>query len=119
VADVMTAKAYALREGLLLAQYMGCNQFTVQSNNTEVVQTMNDGGFSATAATAIFYDCNLLASGFSKVNFEYCPREANIVAHELAKSSFQSSSSSCTWDDDPPSFIFPFLINDISVFDYQ
>jgi hypothetical protein len=98
---------------------MGCNRFTIQSDNTEVVQTRNDGGFSGTAATSIFYDCNLLSSGFSKVNFEYCPREANIVAHELAKSSFQSSSSSCTWDDDPPSFILPFLINDISVFDYQ
>jgi hypothetical protein len=97
---------------------MGCNRFTIQSDTTEVVQTMNDGGFSATTATPIFYDCNLLASGFSKVNFEYFPREANIVAHELAKSSFQSSSS-CTWDDDPPSFILPSLINDVSVFDYQ
>jgi hypothetical protein len=118
VADVMTAEAYAFREGLLLAQYMGCNRFTIQSDNTEVVETMNDGGFSATAAIAIFYDCNLLVSGFSKVNFEYCPREANIVAHELAKSSFQSSSS-CNWDDDPPRFILPLMINDVNVFDYQ
>jgi hypothetical protein len=47
---------------------------------------MNGGGFSATTATTILYGCNLLASGFSKVNFEYCPREANIMVHELAKS---------------------------------
>jgi hypothetical protein len=60
---------------------------------------MRDGGFWATA-TAIFHDCNIMASGFNKVTFEHCPREANSVAHELAKFCFQSASS-CIWDGDP------------------
>jgi hypothetical protein len=37
VVDVITAEAYALRVGLLLAQYMRCNRFTIQYDNTEVV----------------------------------------------------------------------------------
>ena len=82
----------------------------------EVIEATKDGGFTATAAAAILFYCNLLASGFAKVVFEHFPREANVVAHELAKFSFQSSSS-CTWDDDSPSFILTFLINDVSVFD--
>jgi hypothetical protein len=76
---------------------------------------MIDGGFSATAAVAIFMDCNILSAGFTKVTFEYCPRESNSVAHELARVCYQSFNS-CIWDDDPPSFILPFLINDVSVF---
>ena len=36
----MTAEAYAMREGLLLAQHIGCNHFTIQSDNTEVVNAM-------------------------------------------------------------------------------
>jgi hypothetical protein len=40
-------------------------------------------------AAAIFYDCNILISGFSKVFVEHCPRESNVVAHELAKFCFQ------------------------------
>ena len=115
VADAMTAEAYALREGLCLAQYLCCNRFILQSDNVEVVTTMKEGGFSATSAAAIFHDCATLASGFDKITFEHCQRDANSVAHELAKFSFQSLSS-CKWDDDPPSFILPMLLHDVSVF---
>jgi hypothetical protein len=40
-----------------------------------------------------------LASGFDKIAFEFCPREANVVAHELAKFSVNSNSS-FNWCDD-------------------
>jgi hypothetical protein len=36
---------------------------------------------------------NTLSSGFAKVSYEYCSRETNVMAHELAKFTFQSSSS--------------------------
>jgi hypothetical protein len=56
-----------------LAQHIGCNRFIIQSDNIQVEEAMLDGGFSATAATAIFLDCNILASGFSKVSYQFCP----------------------------------------------
>jgi ribonuclease HI len=95
IADAMTAEAYALREGLCLAQQMEWNRLIIQSDNKSVVDTLNDGGFSENDAAVVFFDCNILASWFSKVSYEYCPREANSVAHELAKFSFQTISS-CT-----------------------
>jgi hypothetical protein len=115
MADTMTAEAYAFREGLLLSQHMGCNRFTIQSDNSDVVHTMKDGGFSATAVAAIFYDCNILISGFAKVLVEHCPRKANVVAHELAQFCFRSSSLYLRrWF---PSFLLSFLIKDVTVFD--
>ena len=60
---------------------------------------MLDGGFTATSA-AIFHDCLILSSGFMRVEFEHCQREANLVAHEIVRHSFHNSLS-CTWDDDP------------------
>ena len=45
--DAPMAEAYALKEGLMLAQHIGCNRLIIQSDCMEVVQTMNDGGFMA------------------------------------------------------------------------
>jgi hypothetical protein len=47
---------------------------------------------------------------FDKIVFEFCSRDANIVAHDLAKFSVNSNSS-CNWGDDPPSLIFSGLTN--------
>ena len=51
--DAPMAEAYALKEGLMLAQYIGCNRLIVQSDCMEVVQTMENGGFSATSAATL------------------------------------------------------------------
>lgn len=37
-----------------------------------------------------------------------------MVAHELAKFSFINKVS-CTWDDDPPTFILGQLVNDVTI----
>ena len=75
-------------------------------------------GFSSTSAAAIYDDCSMLWSGFGEVSVEYCNREANEVAHELARNALISSSS-CTWVDKPPSFILNALGNDITLFANQ
>lgn len=41
-ADVLTAEALALRFGLSLAQRAGCNRLVINSDNQEVIDTMND-----------------------------------------------------------------------------
>jgi hypothetical protein len=75
---------------------------------------MRDGGFCATAAAAIYDDCKIIWSGFGKVDVEHCHREANQMAHELARDSFESSDS-CILVDEPPSFIISKLANDVTV----
>jgi hypothetical protein len=105
------AEAYAFREGLTLAQRIGANNFIIQTDCVQVVDTMKQGGFSATSSAAIYDDCIIMWSGFGAVSVEFCNREANHVAHELAKISV-SSSSTCTWVDEPPRFILSKFVND-------
>uniref|UniRef100_A0ACD5Y819 Uncharacterized protein n=1 Tax=Avena sativa TaxID=4498 RepID=A0ACD5Y819_AVESA len=114
VTDAMMAEAYALREGLSLAQLLGGNKFIIQSDNALVIETIEAGGFSATSSAAIFDDCRILSSGFREILFEKCQRKANGVAHELARHSFLTHSD-CIWDDEPPSFLLPSIINDVTL----
>jgi ribonuclease HI len=57
VLDAHMAEAYALKEGLCLVQHIGCTNFIVQSDCLEVVETIKDGSFSASAAAPIFEEC--------------------------------------------------------------
>jgi hypothetical protein len=50
-------------------------------------------------SSAILADCVNLAALVGNVSFKHCPREANKVAHELARVCF-SSISSCNWVDE-------------------
>ena len=57
-------KATVLRYGLCLAQIVGCNKFIVNSDNLEVISTMNEGARSTGPAAAIFDDCYHIACSF-------------------------------------------------------
>ena len=84
-ADVLTAEALALRFGLFLAQKAGCNRLVVNSDNTEVIEIMENGGHSAGAAAAVFDDCYFIACDFPLSSFEHCNKDANKVVLELAR----------------------------------
>ena len=114
--DAPMAEAYALKEGLMLAQYIGCNRLIIQSNCMEVVQIMTEGGFSGNSAAAIYDDWNTIWSGFQDISIEHCSREANQVAHNLARRARQHRQN-CTWVDEPPNFILDLVINDVTILD--
>ena len=114
VGDVPMAEALALRDGLRLAQQIGSNNIIIQSDCLMVVDTMKDGGFSATSAAPIFDECQVLRSDFVSCAIEYCNRETNEVAHLLARTSL-AEKASCTWADEPPSFIVAALADDVSL----
>ena len=67
-------------------------------------------------AAAIFASCIDEAARIGKVDFLYCLRDANSVAHELAAYCFTLNSDS-NWVDDPPDFLVDKLLNDINVLD--
>ena len=52
-------EVYALREGLLLAQHIGCQWLIIHSDCLEVVDTMKQGGVSA-----IYDECMALWQDF-------------------------------------------------------
>ena len=64
--------------------------------------------------TATLADCFVRAKMINEVTFKHCPREANRVGHHLAKHSYDTQSS-FEWDGDPPNFILPYVINDVTL----
>jgi hypothetical protein len=88
---------------ILLILYACCKQSEINMIQSQVIDTIKEGGFSATSSAAIFDDCRLLATGFREITFEHCNREANEVAHELVRHSFHDRID-CIWDDDPLCF---------------
>ena len=107
------AEALALKFGLTLAQRAGCNRLIINSDNLEVIETMQDGGQSTGAVAAIFDDCFHYACDFIMTRFEHCNREANRVAHELAR--LARFSSSLDWFEEPINKIVLILTNDVLV----
>jgi hypothetical protein len=73
---------------------------------------MQEGGYSSGVAAATLDDCYHLASDFLKIQFEHNYREANMVAHELARLARRNDQH--VWLDDPPNFIVPLLVADVT-----
>ncbi|XBH95674.1 hypothetical protein VPH35_086196 [Triticum aestivum] len=107
------AEGLAIKFGLTLAQRAGCNRLIINSDNLEVIETMQDGGQSTGAAAAIFDDCFHYACDFIMTRFEHCNREANRVAHELAR--LARFSSTLDWFEEPINEIVLSLTNDLLV----
>ena len=87
VEDATTAEARGLRDGLLLANEVGCNRICVEADCLEVVEIMQGGGNSLGPAATIYEECSFPARNFISIVFSHCPREANEVADLLARNS--------------------------------
>ena len=83
IASATAAEAIAMREGLALANNLGCINIVAESDSTDVIEACTGANSWWGEASATFADCIDLASLIRTVSFRYCPREANEVAHEL------------------------------------
>jgi hypothetical protein len=72
---------------------------------------MNKSYFNR-ASVAILDDCYHLTFEYLKVKFNHNFREANSVAHELARPARESDQQ--VWLDEPPSSIVPLFISDVT-----
>ena len=63
--DVFMVEALALRFGLNLTTSMGCNKWILNSDNSDLISTMQDGGNSSGTSAAILDDCYHMARDFS------------------------------------------------------
>lgn len=92
---------------------MECNRLIINFKNIEVINTMKNGGQSTGAAATVFNDCYFLACDFSFARFEHCNREANKVAHELARlARFLLTSH---WFEEPLCEIVTILTDDVLI----
>ncbi|KAE8808356.1 hypothetical protein D1007_15095 [Hordeum vulgare] len=108
--DASSAKARALRDGLLLASEVGVQQIIVESDCQDVIDTMLLDGNSLDPAAAVYEECSFLAKNFSLIQFAFCPREENIVAHTLAR--FAEPTRTIKWMEEAPGFLIDTLAND-------
>jgi ribonuclease HI len=114
VASASMVEAIAMREGLMLANSMGINRLIAESDSTETVEACTGEARWWNELAAFYADCTDIYSSICTVRFKYCPKEANQVAHEIAKFSFLNALS-CNWVDEPPSFLIGSLINDVTI----
>ncbi|XBJ03647.1 hypothetical protein VPH35_022750 [Triticum aestivum] len=97
----------------MLVQKTSCNRLIINSDNMKVIDTVKNGGLSAGAAAAIFEDCFFMACDFSQTSFEHCNREANKVAHELAR--LAKGFMSNDWIEEPMENLVTLLIDDVTI----
>ena len=113
VEDAYTAEACALRDGMSLAEAMGCNRLIVHSDCSEVIEVMKNGGNTYGPGAAIFEDCITFCRQFVDVIFEHCPREANMAAYKLTSRAVGLLPT--VWKDDPPDFLVDVISDVVSM----
>jgi hypothetical protein len=102
--NAVTAEVLVLKDGLQLAEVLGCIPVVVESDCLEIVTAFNDNNELWSPYAAILADYLYQAQSITRVTVRHCSREANEVAHSLAKHCY-SNNLCCNWDDDPPSFL--------------
>lgn len=100
VADVESAEAAALLEGLKLACSIGANTLVARTDNVTMVQAMENNSGQSMVAGPILDECHLLCLDFGEVFFQHCNRESNMVAHRLAQQGRDDPRA--MWLDAPP-----------------
>ncbi|KAE8813045.1 hypothetical protein D1007_09808 [Hordeum vulgare] len=115
--DAVSAEARGLCDGLILANELGLEKLVVESDCIEVVDTMLDSGNSLGPAAAIYEECSFLAHNFSFIQFQFCPREANMAAHILAR--YAEPTKTIKWFEEPPGFLVDVLANDVTLFSHE
>jgi hypothetical protein len=96
----MMTETIAMKEGLQLAQNIGCNRIVAESDFLETIEACTGDSRWWNASSVIYAGCIDIASFIGSVSFKHCSREANQVAHEIAKFSFLNNQS-CNWVDEP------------------
>ena len=98
------AEAHAMRDGLDLASRFGYNNVVDESDSLEVIQACTGDQYWWSESATIFAYCVDLSSDIGTVIYKYCSREANQVAHELARDSFVNKNYR-NWSSKAPSFL--------------
>jgi ribonuclease HI len=108
------AEATALLKGLEFLEQIGCFSAYIESDSLELIKACNGDIEIWSPYTAVLADCFQKASAMDLVFFQHCPRDANVVAHNLAKMAYESRNG-FGWDGRPPDFILSDVIRDVTM----
>jgi ribonuclease HI len=112
--NATSAEAAALLQGLQLVDRIGCSPIIIESDSLEIVQAFKGEIEIRGPYHAILSDCFQVASRIEPFSIQHCLREANMVAHKLARTCFDSNNS-IFWGCDPPNFIIADVIKDVTL----
>ena len=90
VLNANTSEALALKKGLQFVETLGCRPVLVESDSLQLVDAFNRVIEIWSPYTAVLIDCFQIARRIGQVKVQYCPREANVVAHKIARSVYNS-----------------------------
>jgi ribonuclease HI len=111
---IAATETLAMKEGLMLAVLLGCNNVQAESDSTDVIEACSGEEAWWNDSAATYVNCLDMAITIGTITFTHCLREANKVAHSLARFSF-SNKSDCIWVDEPPNGILDELLNDVTI----
>jgi ribonuclease HI len=107
-------EATALLRGLEFLEKIGCSSAYVESDSLELIKGCNGDIEIWSPYTAVLADCFQKPSLMDMVVFQHYSRDANVVAHNLAKVTYESRNS-FIWDGSPPDFIVSDAIRDVTL----
>ena len=109
-----TAEALALRRGLKLLYEAGCSKVAVESDCLELIDACNGNTEILSPYAPVLADCFQLAHAILSISFSHCPREANGLAHFLARFSFDHQTK-YEWVDAAPNFLLSHVLHVVTV----
>ncbi|KAF7841316.1 uncharacterized protein G2W53_003614 [Senna tora] len=110
-------EAIAVYEGACFAKDMSCTKIEVEGDCKKVFDLLTSKNFNLSYLGLIIENILALKSDFDCISFNWVPREANVVAHTLAKTNFNFpdvSLNSHVWLEDFSSVICNVLLSDCS-----
>ena len=114
LSDSKVAEALAMRKGLEFAKDMSFLNLIAESNVSNMVLALNAHQQSPTYIGSIIGDCISFNVCFCSLNFKHVKREANQVAHYLAKW-YDLHNLDCIWIENTLSYISAILTFDLLV----
>jgi ribonuclease HI len=109
-----TAEATAILRGFELLEKLSCTSCQVETDSLDIIKECNGEVDINSPYAAILAECFQKASDMTEISFVHCHREANQVAHELAKYAYRSNDTQL-WEGDIPSFILRYVMNDVTL----
>jgi ribonuclease HI len=113
VINVITAEAQAVRDGLCLAERIGCNNSEVETDCLEVVTVFQYPLENRIVGTTFLDECRTMMAGFNSSVLRHCPREANKAVDFIASSVEDRNYN--LWLENPPIFLYPQFVDDVTL----
>lgn len=85
VLNAAAAEALAIQRGIALIEDLGCTNVAIESDSLEIIGVYREEREVLSPYAAILADCFTWACRNDGISFHHCYREANPVAHQLAK----------------------------------